>query len=72
VLRAADLHELVCTDLEDYRERALQLARQPERLQALRAQLDERRATLPVFDTQSYTRDLEALLMQAWQIGPRA
>jgi protein O-GlcNAc transferase len=72
VLRAADLNELVCTDLEDYRERALQLARLPDRLQALRAQLDERRATSPVFDTQRYTRDLEALLMRAWQIGPRA
>lgn len=72
VLRAAGLDELVCADLEDYREQALQLARRPERLQALRVQMDERRATLPLFDTRSYTRDLEALLMQAWQIGPRA
>jgi predicted O-linked N-acetylglucosamine transferase (SPINDLY family)/predicted TPR repeat methyltransferase len=72
VLKAAGLNELVCAGLEDYRERALQLAREPERIHALRAQLDEGRATLPVFDTRSYTRDLEALLMQAWQIGPRA
>lgn len=72
VLKAAGLDELICAGLDDYSERALQLARQSERLQTLRTQLDERRSTLPIFDTQSYTRDLEALLVRAWQIGPRA
>jgi predicted O-linked N-acetylglucosamine transferase (SPINDLY family) len=72
VLRAAGLDELVCGSLQEYRERALELARSPEQARALRARLDEQRATAPIFDTQGYTRDLEALLMQAWQVGPRA
>jgi predicted O-linked N-acetylglucosamine transferase (SPINDLY family) len=72
VLKAAGLDELVCAGLDDYRERALELARGPERLRALRTRLDEQWAALPVFDTERYTRDLEVLLAQAWQLGPRA
>jgi protein O-GlcNAc transferase len=71
-LRAAGLNELASNSLEQYRELALTLARSPERLKALRARLQQERTTSPAFDTARYTRDLEAVLTQAWQLGPRS
>jgi predicted O-linked N-acetylglucosamine transferase (SPINDLY family) len=59
-LVAAGLPELVADDLADYERRALELASQPGRLDALRSRLVGNGTSCPLFDTARYTRDLEA------------
>ncbi len=70
LLRAVGLDELICNDLAEYRERALGIARSPAELCTLRERLSRNRRAMPLFDTERYTRDLEAVLSEAWQIGP--
>lgn len=59
LLRALDLPELVTSSLAEYEELALALARDHERLAAIKAKLVRNRAAEPLFDTARYTRDLE-------------
>lgn len=65
-LLAIGLPELVTFSLADYEQRALQLARNPARLQRLRAQLATNRANAPLFDMALFTRNFEDALLQAW------
>ena len=66
LLRAVGLPELVAEDLADYERRAVALARSPDRLDALRARLEQERATAPLFDTMRFTRAMEAAFATAW------
>ena len=66
-LRAAGLPELVTHDLAGYESRALELARDPALLAALRARLRASRHTAPLFDMARFTRGLESALLAAWQ-----
>jgi protein O-GlcNAc transferase len=60
LLRAVGLDELVTTSLEEYEVLGLRLAQNPQPLAQLRARLAENRRTHPLFDTERYTRHLEA------------
>ena len=62
LLTSVGLPELITTDLASYEHEALALARDPERLQALRARLIANRSSAPLFDTPRYTRNYEAAL----------
>lgn len=62
VLTTAGLPELIAKDLAEYESRALQLAREPERLARLRQRLAEQRS--PLFDTAVYCRNLEQAYAQ--------
>lgn len=59
-LTALGLGELIASSPGDYEARALALLRTPERLRALRQQLERARATHPFFDTNAYRVRLEA------------
>ena len=67
VLHAVGLPELVTTSLEDYRELALDLAQNPERLAAIRTKLTHNRQTQPLFDSVRYTRNLESAFTTMWE-----
>jgi predicted O-linked N-acetylglucosamine transferase (SPINDLY family) len=72
VLHAADLPQLVAGDADGYELLALELARDPARLRELRHRLAANRDRCALFDSRSYTRDLEALLtrmMAGWERG---
>ncbi len=58
-LTAVGLPELITSSLAEYEQRALELAREPGRLQALRAHLERQRSTSPLFDCAGYARHLE-------------
>ncbi len=60
LLAAVGLSELITTTDEEYVALAVKLARDPLALAALRQRLQEARLTAPLFDTERYTRDLEA------------
>jgi len=61
VLTTAGLPELITKDLQEYEDRALQLARDPSQLQALRQRLTRQSA---LFDTRAYCRNLETAYLR--------
>jgi predicted O-linked N-acetylglucosamine transferase (SPINDLY family) len=71
LLTACGLSELIARDAADYERLALELARDPARLRALREKLSANRATAPLFDMASMARDLETAyeLMLAEKLG---
>jgi predicted O-linked N-acetylglucosamine transferase (SPINDLY family) len=60
LLTAIGLPELIAPDREAFVATAIDLAHDPERLQALKDKLARNRATAALFDTELYTRRLEA------------
>src|SRR4051812_29901965 len=71
-LHAIGAPELVTTSLDAYETLALELARAPDRLRILRERIRANRATAPLFDIAAYTRALENLLLDAWNLQLRA
>jgi protein O-GlcNAc transferase len=71
-LTALGLPELITHSLEEYEHRALQLAREPQRLGELRERLAAHRLTQPLFDTKAYTRALESAYRTMHQRAVRA
>jgi predicted O-linked N-acetylglucosamine transferase (SPINDLY family) len=69
-LHAVDLAELVATDIEDYRAKALSWATNRAQLRALRQRLAEARATSMLFDAARFTRALEQLYTELVGASP--
>lgn len=67
LLRAVGLPELATSSLEAYRDLALALARDPDRLGALRDKLTANLATAPLFDTDRTRRQVEVAFEVAWR-----
>jgi predicted O-linked N-acetylglucosamine transferase (SPINDLY family) len=67
LLHAIGVPELVTTSLEDYEARALELARDPGQLAAIRQKLARNRDTTALFDMPGFTRDLEAVYTTMWE-----
>ncbi|MGE3333776.1 MAG: hypothetical protein AB7I36_09045 [Rhodospirillaceae bacterium] len=65
-LTAVGLPELITGSLEAYEARALELARNPAVLAALKDRLWQNRATAPLFDTLRYTRNIERAFESMW------
>jgi protein O-GlcNAc transferase len=75
IVRAAGLAEMVTNSPRDYEALALELARDPARLAAIRSRLCAGRKNLPLFDMAKRTRDLEALyarMAETWRSGQPA
>jgi predicted O-linked N-acetylglucosamine transferase (SPINDLY family) len=66
MLTAVGLPELVMPDLATYEQRAIELARQPDLLRAVRQQLKNRRRSAPLFDTPRFVRNLERAYLAMW------
>ena len=67
LLRAAGLSELITYSLEEYERRAVELIRAPEKLAHLRQRVEAARKSSALFDTERYTRKLEAAFEIMWQ-----
>ena len=67
LLEAVGLPELVTRSLGEYEALALELARNPAMLGAIRARLKQNRETAALFDTPRYTRSLEAAYTAMWE-----
>src|SRR5215471_6043011 len=66
-LTAVGLPELITHTLEEYQAKALELLREPGKLQELRARLVRQRLSAPLFDTARYTAHLESAYLQMHQ-----
>jgi len=67
LLVATGLAELVTGSLEDYEGTALALARDPQRLGALRDRLENNRGASALFDLPKSTANIEAAYARMWQ-----
>lgn len=62
------LDGLITNSTEEYEALAIRLATEPDLLAQWRTRLAEARQTSPLFDTQLYTRHLEAAYQRMWEI----
>jgi protein O-GlcNAc transferase len=72
LLTAIRLPELIAATPEQFESMAIELARRPEALAAIKAKLAQHRSTQPLFDTKSYTRHIEsayAMMVERHQKG---
>jgi predicted O-linked N-acetylglucosamine transferase (SPINDLY family) len=72
LLRAMNLPELVTESQAEFEQLAVELAHDAQRCQALRQRLQQNRMTAPLFNTQAYTRHLEAAysaMVERYQAG---
>ena len=67
LLKAVGLPELIVDTLSEYEALALELARNPAMLAAIKAKLARQRETSPLFDTLRFTRNLEAAYVAMWE-----
>ena len=67
LLNAIGLPELITTTIQDYEALAIELAKNPEKLKALKEKLAHQRLTTPLFDTPQFTKDLEQAYLQMVQ-----
>jgi protein O-GlcNAc transferase len=66
ILRAAGLPDLITTSMEDYSSLALRLAEERDELARLRARIADSRRGSSLFDTERFTRKLEAAYSAMW------
>jgi protein O-GlcNAc transferase len=67
LLTAIGLPELITNTPEEYARLALELARDPRKLAALKAKLAELRTHAPLFDTGRFARNIEEAYCQAYR-----
>ncbi|MDP3678073.1 MAG: tetratricopeptide repeat protein, partial [Methylotenera sp.] len=67
LISAAGLTELITYTLQDYEEKALQLANNPTIIAAIKQKLLAENMTSALFDTNKFTRSLEAIYQTIWQ-----
>jgi predicted O-linked N-acetylglucosamine transferase (SPINDLY family) len=67
LLKAIGLPELVTHSLEEYKQLALALALDPERLAATKTRLRANKTTNPLFNTNGYCRHLEKAFTTMWE-----
>ena len=71
LLNALDLPELIVPSLADYEALALKLAREPTLLTELRQKLARNAKTHPLFNTERFTRHMEAAYRMMWERAQR-
>jgi len=67
LLSAIGLPELITYSLDDYEAQALRLARDPVLLASIRDKLAMHRLSHPLFDTERFTRNIEAAYATMWE-----
>jgi protein O-GlcNAc transferase len=67
LLIAIGCSELVTESLDEYEQAALALARDPQRLVALRQKLEKNRNAGGLFDVRKLTANIEAAYLRMWQ-----
>lgn len=67
LLNAIHLPELITSTQEEYEELAIELATNPEKLGQIRKKLANNRLTTPLFDTQLFTKHIEAAYTEMYE-----
>ncbi len=72
ILQAVDLPQLITYTLADYEEKAVQLAQQPQQIEAMKQQLAQNRMSCKLFNSPQFVRDLEAIYERIAVQNPQA
>ena len=67
LLQAIGLPELIASSLEEYEQIALQLVTEPSYLTDIKARVMANKAIQPLFDTESFCRNLESIYIAMWR-----
>ena len=67
LLTSVEVPELITTSEKEYEALALNLASNPEKLATIKKKLADKRTTAPLFDTKTYTKNLEKAYTQAFE-----
>jgi protein O-GlcNAc transferase len=67
LLNAVGLPELITHSSKEYEHLAIEIAKHPETLKAIKKKLTENRLSTPLFDTKLFTRQLEAAYITMYE-----
>ena len=67
LLKAIDMPELICQSLPEYEARAIELARDPQKLDDLKKELTKNKHNTPLFNGSQITRNIESAYSIAYQ-----
>jgi predicted O-linked N-acetylglucosamine transferase (SPINDLY family) len=67
LLNALELTELITTTQGQYESTAIELATNPERLEAIKNKLERNRRNTALFDTPRFTKNIEAAYLQIYE-----
>ena len=67
LLKAAYLEELITDSLEEYENKALELASKPDELKRIKDKLTKHNAELPLFNTLQFAKYLESRYQEMWE-----
>ena len=67
MLKNIGLEDMICHSAQEYEDRAVGLAQDPERLAGIRGRLWVNRVTAPLFDTRRFLGHLEAAYATMWK-----
>ncbi len=67
LLKAIGLPELITNSQEQYETLAIELARNPPKLEDIKLRLDHNRLTTPLFDAPLFTKNIEAAYIQMYE-----
>jgi len=67
LLTSLEVPELITTSEKEYEALALSLATNPEKLCSIKKKLADKRTSAPLFDTETYTKNLEKAYTQAYE-----
>jgi predicted O-linked N-acetylglucosamine transferase (SPINDLY family) len=67
LLTSLEVPELITTSEKEYEALALSLAMNPEKLSLIKKKLADKRTSAPLFDTETYTKNLEKAYTQVYE-----
>jgi predicted O-linked N-acetylglucosamine transferase (SPINDLY family) len=67
LLNAIELPELITTTQQQYESTAIELATNPEKLNAIKDKLEQNRLTTALFDTTHFTKNIEAAYIKIYE-----
>jgi protein O-GlcNAc transferase len=67
IVNALNLPELITTSTKEYESLAIELAKNPEKLNKLKEKLQNNLSTAPLFDTPLFTKNLESAYTQMYE-----
>lgn len=67
LLRAMDLPELICQSQDEYKSKAIFLAKNPSEISALKMKISQNKSSSPLFNTQLMTHNLESAYTKMYQ-----
>ena len=67
LLSAMGLPELITTTTEQFEALAIEFGKSPQKLQTIKNKIEFNRESAPLFDTPSYTKDIESVYLNIYQ-----